>query len=207
MVTLINCQSGDVALKEVVQLFRNETYELTTVKTNDVQGIISTPSHPYFTIEKSWILAKDLRAGDTLLYVNGKTVVVEWVQHEIFENPVTVYNFEVRDYHTYFVAESVNEDASKFVLVHNSCAHQTGEWTKIRRNFWKSEAKGKRAQMYEKMTPRNLERMTEGLAPIGRDGYSMVLHHTKGISNDINKFKVMMRNAHISWHKIHGYHI
>jgi len=40
-------------------------------------------------------------------------VVVEKVQHEILEAPVTVYNFQVEDYHTYYVANGV--------LVHNSC--------------------------------------------------------------------------------------
>ena len=41
-------------------------------------------------------------------------MVVEKVQHEILESPVTVYNFQVADYHTYHVANSG-------VLVHNSC--------------------------------------------------------------------------------------
>lgn len=45
---------------------------------------------------------------------NGEYVVVEQVQHEILEEPVKVYNFEVEDYHTYHVG--VN-----YVLVHNAC--------------------------------------------------------------------------------------
>jgi hypothetical protein len=115
-------QTGDVALKEVVNLFRNETYELTTVKTGDGQEIISTPTHPYYTISRGWLKASELRAGDKLLGVNGQKVVVEWVQHEIFENLITVYNFEVAGYHTYFVAESVASPQSAFVLVHNKCS-------------------------------------------------------------------------------------
>lgn len=46
--------------------------------------------------------------------MNGEYAVVEWVEHEILENPITVYNFEVEDYHTYFVGNDA-------VLVHNSC--------------------------------------------------------------------------------------
>jgi hypothetical protein len=113
--------TGDVALKEVVQTFENETYELTTVRTNDGQEIVSTPEHPYFVQDRGWILAKDLRAGDKLLNVNGDVVIVEWVQHEILENPITVYNFEVADYHTYFVAQNINAPIQEFVLVHNKC--------------------------------------------------------------------------------------
>jgi hypothetical protein len=118
-------QTGDVALKEVVQLFRNETYELTTVRTSDGQEIISTPTHPYYTINRGWLKASELRAGDKLLGVNGQEVIVEFVQHELFENKIAVYNFEVKDYHTYFVAESVNAPLQEFVLVHNKCTPES----------------------------------------------------------------------------------
>lgn len=36
--------------------------------------------------------------------------------NEIMEFPVTVYNFQVENYHTYYVASSG-------VLVHNTCTH------------------------------------------------------------------------------------
>ena len=45
-------------------------------------------------------------------------MVIEWIQHEILESPVKVYNFEVEDFHTYFVGESS-------VLVHNQCTELT----------------------------------------------------------------------------------
>ena len=57
----------------------------------------------------------DLRAGDQLRLLNGAYVVVEEIAHELLEAPVTVYNFEVADFHTYFVSGSA-------VLVHNSCS-------------------------------------------------------------------------------------
>ena len=53
-----------------------------------------------------------------LVLSNGELVTVEWVQHEILESPVKVYNFEVEDFHTYFVGECG-------VLVHNECK---GNW-------------------------------------------------------------------------------
>lgn len=49
-----------------------------------------------------------------LVLSNGELVTVEWVQHEILESPIKVYNFEVEDFHTYFVGECG-------VLVHNWC--------------------------------------------------------------------------------------
>lgn len=42
-------------------------------------------------------------------------MIIEQVQHEILEAPVTVYNFEVEDFHTYYVG-------SEPVLVHNKCS-------------------------------------------------------------------------------------
>ena len=58
--------------------------------------------------------AAQLRAGDILVLSNGSYVTVEKIQHEILGSPVKVYNFEVEDFHTYFVGESS-------VLVHNRC--------------------------------------------------------------------------------------
>ena len=72
-----------------------------------------------------------LRAGDILVLVNGEYVVVEKVQHEILEAPVTVYNFQVEDYHTYYVADSG-------VLIHNTCEKErTSNPSKGESPVWK----------------------------------------------------------------------
>ena len=104
--------SGDVALKRVVETYVNETDELTHVFVNGDE-IIATPSHPFYCPAKGWTDAAHLRAGDILVLVNGEYVVVEKVQHELLERPVRVYNFQVEDYHTYYIASGV--------LVHNKC--------------------------------------------------------------------------------------
>ena len=46
-------------------------------------------------------------------------MVVEWVQHELLESPVSVFNFQVADYHTYYVSDMD-------ILTHNKC-NNTGE--------------------------------------------------------------------------------
>ena len=106
-------ETGEVALKPVVETYVNETDELVHVFVND-EEIICTPSHPFYSPAKGWTDAVHLRAGDILVLVNGEYVVVEKVQHELLESPVKVYNFQVADYHTYYVSESG-------VLVHNVC--------------------------------------------------------------------------------------
>ena len=82
------------------------------------EEIITTSNHPFYVYKFGWTLAGSLRAGDVLVLSNGELVTVEWVQHEILESPIKVYNFEVEDFHTYFVGENS-------VLVHNDCPELT----------------------------------------------------------------------------------
>ena len=109
-------ESGQVALRQVVETYINDTSELVHVFVAG-EEIVSTPNHPFYSPVKGWTEACRLRAGDILVLVNGEYVVVEKVQHELLETPVKVYNFQVHDYHTYFVAYAG-------VLVHNSCTEK-----------------------------------------------------------------------------------
>lgn len=110
-------ETGDVALKEVVETYVNESDKLIHIFVGG-EEIIATPSHPFYSPVKGWTEACKLRAGDILQLVNGEYVVVEKVQHEILEAPIRVYNFQVADYHTYYVSDAG-------VLVHNACNGNT----------------------------------------------------------------------------------
>ena len=105
--------TGDTALKTVVRTFRNGSEELVHLTVNG-EEIVTTPGHPFWVPVKGWTKAVQLRAGDRLQLLNGEYVVVEQVQHELLEDPVFVYNFEVEDFHTYYVGAGS-------VLVHNAC--------------------------------------------------------------------------------------
>ncbi|MBR3415463.1 MAG: carbohydrate binding domain-containing protein, partial [Clostridia bacterium] len=105
--------SETVSLKEVKQVFINETTELVHLYVNG-EEIVSTPTHPFYSPHKGWTDAVHLRAGDILVLLNGEYVVLEKTQHEILESPIEVYNLEVEDYHTYFVSNCC-------LLVHNKC--------------------------------------------------------------------------------------
>ena len=107
-------EADTVELKEVVETYVSETTELIHVFVG-AEEIVATPAHPFYSPVKGWTEAVHLRAGDILVLVNGEYVVVEKVQHEILDAPVTVYNFHVADFHTYYVSATG-------VLVHNSCA-------------------------------------------------------------------------------------
>lgn len=67
------------------------------------ERITTTPEHPFYVAQKGFVKAVNLRAGDILCTVNGEYVIVEQVQHEILESPVTFYNFRVAENHTYYV--------------------------------------------------------------------------------------------------------
>ena len=113
-----NPETGETELKTVVNTFINEATELVHVFANG-EEIICTNEHPFYSPVKGWIEACQLHAGDILLSLNGEYIVVEQVQHEILEAPIKVYNFEVEDFHTYFVGDGNG------VLVHNECGWST----------------------------------------------------------------------------------
>ena len=108
-----NPETGETELKQVVQTFVKESSELVHLTTSE-ETITATPTHPFYVPKKGWTSAIDLRAGDILVTVDGEYVILQKVQHEILESPVTVYNFEVDEFHTYHVGE-------QNLLVHNLC--------------------------------------------------------------------------------------
>ena len=57
--------------------------------------------------------AEDLRIGYTLLQLDGSTETISRIVVENLGAPVKVYNFEVEDWHTYYVTNAG-------MLVHNA---------------------------------------------------------------------------------------
>ena len=77
------------------------------------EGIITTETHPIYVKNQGFIKAGELAVGDELLDSNKNILLVENFDVELTGKPVTVYNFQVEDFHTYHV--------SGFgVLVHNA---------------------------------------------------------------------------------------
>ena len=113
MVWSENPETKKKGLKKVVQTFVNESEELIHISAGK-EKISATPEHPFYVRDRGWTGAVDLKAGDILVLQDGGYVIVEKIQHEILEKPVTVYNFEVEDFHTYYVGKNS-------ILVHNTC--------------------------------------------------------------------------------------
>ena len=107
-----NPETGETELKEVLNVWVKETDEILHVSTSDGETIDTTTNHPFYVEEKGWVAAGDLVVGDTLVTVDGDEVEITDFQLEKLAEPISVYNLEIVDFHTYFVGEYG-------VLVHN----------------------------------------------------------------------------------------
>ena len=108
-------ETGETAYKEVLNTFIYVKDTLVYVTVNG-ETIETTKEHPFWVEWQGWTKAKFLEAGDQLRDASGNTVAIDNVEIvPLPENQYTlVYNFEVADFHTYYVADS-------YVLVHNIC--------------------------------------------------------------------------------------
>ena len=89
------------------------------------ETIETTPTHPFWVEYENgseWIEAGELRANDVVRLADGSAVEVECVDLKKLDKPVKVYNFEVEDFHTYYVGTSG-------VLVHNKCGEDVTKYS------------------------------------------------------------------------------
>ena len=106
-------ETGEIGLKKVKQTFVHEEKEIVHV-TISGKTIDTTAKHPFYVEGYGFKPAGELQSRDKVVLQNAKTAEVENVEIEYLEEPVKVYNFEVEDWHTYYVSEIG-------VLVHNDC--------------------------------------------------------------------------------------
>ena len=126
-------ETGEQAYKEVVRLFRNETEEWYHITAND-EEIVCTGGHPFYSTKyNKFVAAKDLETDDKLLFSNGEYGIINHIEVEVLSKPQTTYNFEVEDFHTYYVGE--NE-----VLTHNKCVVKDGDYQAVVNEFNETEA-------------------------------------------------------------------
>jgi hypothetical protein len=108
-----NPATGEKGLKAVVRITRRKTDTLVHISTEG-EKIATTKEHPFWVVDKGWLAARKLSEGDVLRLQNGTTTKVLSITVEHLVESVFVYNFEVKDWHTYYVSDSN-------ILVHNDC--------------------------------------------------------------------------------------
>ena len=141
LIPIEKIESGDVVLsfepdtqviseQPVEETFVRESNEFIHLQIGE-ETIVATPNHPFYVLQKGFVNAVELRAGDILCTVNGEYVIVEQIQHEILEAPREVYNFRVANNHTYFVGNTK-------IGVHNAGCSQsnTGNQGTPESNIW-----------------------------------------------------------------------
>ena len=108
--------TGEVTWKPVVQLFVNTDKTIINLNIEGDDGsseqIGTTGEHPFWVENGGWVEVADLRVGDRVAGSNGKWLTIRSI--ELDKEKQTTYNFEVADYHTYFVGVSG-------AWVHNQC--------------------------------------------------------------------------------------
>ena len=88
-----------------------------------------TETHPLQVKGKGWIDACNLNPGDVVYTKDWGTATVQSLNLLELDEPVEVFNFEVEDYHTYFVGEL-------YVLVHNGpCTQAAQRGSKIHKKW------------------------------------------------------------------------
>ena len=101
-------------LKRVVNTFVHNKNKLIHIYAGNTL-IETTETHPFWIEGKGWTAAGKIKAGDILRLQSGKNISVSKVEAINLDSIVKVYNFEVEDWHTYYVSD-------EGVLVHNTCA-------------------------------------------------------------------------------------
>ncbi len=103
--------TGEVGYKKVLRTFVNTKEELVHI---EVEGTLieTTKKHPFWVVGYGFKNAEDIEAGDYVVTAEGIETEITFV--EKIEVEPTTYNFEVEDWHTYFVSDAE-------IWVHNKC--------------------------------------------------------------------------------------
>ena len=128
-----NIQAGDlvlarhehgsaIGLKPVKETYQRVSHHLRhlTFETPDgkQQTLSTTDEHPFWSVTAAeFVEAGSLIAGHSVAGSNGETQTLVSSAREEFPVGVPVFNFQVTDHHTYFVAASADKPV---MLVHNA---------------------------------------------------------------------------------------
>jgi hypothetical protein len=120
--------SGEIHYSRVTEIFTKYTNLLYIITFEDETHLETTWNHPFWIEGKGWVETKDLKSGDLTVLSDGKSLTIRAVEEKPLDKEVIVYNFEVENDHTYFVADkTATADQANFVWVHNQVA--TGNYS------------------------------------------------------------------------------
>ncbi len=107
-----NPDTLETAEKTVLETYVRQVDKLVHITING-EKIVTTDNHPFYVQGRGFIEAGSLLVGDKLISVNGEDLTIEDYYIKLTKEPVSVYNFQVEDFHTYHVGNNI-------ILVHNA---------------------------------------------------------------------------------------
>ena len=113
---------SEIGWKSVVEVYRRTSFHLRHLKFRDTTGVEqvlqTTDEHPFFVVERNdFVEAEKLQIGDLVRVAGGRTQLLIHSTRDEHPSGVPVFNFQVEDFHTYFVSQSQNH---RPILVHNN---------------------------------------------------------------------------------------
>jgi len=109
-------ETGEEGYRPIAQVFVTPDQPLVTVELEDADGAIEeidvTAPHPFRVEGRGWVPAGELEPGDQVESADGGELEVAGLEET--GRTDTVYNFEVEEFHTYFVDDGA-------AWVHNDC--------------------------------------------------------------------------------------
>ena len=108
-----NVKTGEQATKNVIATYKRTVTELVRLTIGN-EIITTTLNHPFYVKNQGFVYAIRLKQGMIVLDNKGIGNEVVNVVCEYNVAPTVVYNFNVEDYHTYYVGRCCS-------LVHNEC--------------------------------------------------------------------------------------
>jgi len=139
----------ELGLKRVVEVYEHESDHLRILQFSSPDGttqmLKTTNEHPFWDVNRAaYVAPAELEVGAEVTGPHGERASLVSSEYEPHPEGVKVYNFQVEDYHTYFVNGS-GADAAP-ILVHNACGL---EW--VNENAHMS----RRARAYNNSVPGN----------------------------------------------------
>lgn len=119
--------------KKVAQTFvahPNELFHITYQAGEDEEEytLVCTGEHPFRRADQGWTIARRLGVDDRLELTDGRIgrVTDIAVEYAPDGSTFTTYNFEVADFHTYYVLPEGQTDRGAAAWVHNKCVYEKG---------------------------------------------------------------------------------
>ncbi|ATV32870.1 MafB-like protein [Prevotella intermedia] len=181
-----NEQTGELGLQEILQTMSREsdhTIELYT----EHEKIETTAEHPFHT-NGGWKEAADLQKGDV---IKGKDENIEIKDVKVSYKSRKVYNFEVSNWHTYFVGALA-------WLAHNAKKCLSGGVRKLSNRL---KCMGRTPGKNSKTGREVFERMLEEKPPMAKikDGRKFFRSKKDGKWYDINKADMSHKRDAVDW--------